>query len=141
MNENQVSGAARNIGGKIEDAAGSLTGDAQTTAKGKIDQVTGKAEALVGDAKDAAASMTDNMASSISGMAQRASSQAAEFGEKAVTQGTKAAKYAGQQISDEPVLAMLAAGALGILVGYLIGRAPRDQAIELGRFRASYRDR
>jgi uncharacterized protein YjbJ (UPF0337 family) len=54
MDENRVSGTARNIGGKIEEGAGKLVGDAKTQIQGKIDQASGTAQDLYGQAADAA---------------------------------------------------------------------------------------
>jgi uncharacterized protein YjbJ (UPF0337 family) len=34
MDENQIEGAARNVGGKLQDATGGLTGDAVTQSAG-----------------------------------------------------------------------------------------------------------
>ncbi len=52
VDENQVEGTARDIGGKIQDAAGGLTGDADTQASGKWNQVAGKAQKSFGDAAE-----------------------------------------------------------------------------------------
>lgn len=52
VDENQFEGRARDIGGKIQDAVGGLTGDAATQAKGKWNQATGKAQSTFGDAAD-----------------------------------------------------------------------------------------
>ena len=54
MDENRVSGTARNIGGKIEEGAGRLVGDAKTQIQGKLDQASGTAQDLYGQAADAA---------------------------------------------------------------------------------------
>jgi uncharacterized protein YjbJ (UPF0337 family) len=54
MDENRVSGTARNIGGKIEQGVGGLTGNAKTEIQGKLDQATGAAQDLYGQAADAA---------------------------------------------------------------------------------------
>jgi uncharacterized protein YjbJ (UPF0337 family) len=52
MDENEIEGAARNIGGKIQDAAGGLTGDAKLQANGKWNQAAGKAQQTFGEAAD-----------------------------------------------------------------------------------------
>jgi uncharacterized protein YjbJ (UPF0337 family) len=49
----RVEGAARNIGGKIKDAAGKLTGDEKLMAEGRADQLKGKVQNTVGGIKDA----------------------------------------------------------------------------------------
>ncbi len=49
----RIEGAAKNIGGKIKEAAGKVTGDHKLEAEGKADQVVGKVQNAVGGAKDA----------------------------------------------------------------------------------------
>ena len=49
----RVEGAARNIGGKIKEAAGKLTGDEKLMAEGRADQLKGKVQNTVGGIKDA----------------------------------------------------------------------------------------
>jgi uncharacterized protein YjbJ (UPF0337 family) len=44
MDENRFEGAAREVGGKIEDAVGGLTGDAKTQGRGKASQGTGQVQ-------------------------------------------------------------------------------------------------
>ena len=53
MDEDRVKGAATNIGGKVKDAVGGLTGDTKTQAEGKMDQATGQLQNTIGSAKDA----------------------------------------------------------------------------------------
>ena len=55
MDEDRVSGKARNVGGKIEEGVGRLTGDARTQIQGKLDQAAGAA-------RDAAATLTSGFA-------------------------------------------------------------------------------
>jgi uncharacterized protein YjbJ (UPF0337 family) len=52
MDENRFEGAARNFGGKVQDAVGGLTGDADTQARGKFNQATGQAQQAYGAAVD-----------------------------------------------------------------------------------------
>ncbi len=54
MDEDRIKGAAGNIGGKVKDAVGGLTGDTKTQAEGKLDQVTGRAQNAYGSVKDQA---------------------------------------------------------------------------------------
>lgn len=49
----RIEGAAKNIGGKMKEAAGKVTGDHKLQAEGKADQVEGKVQNAVGGAKDA----------------------------------------------------------------------------------------
>lgn len=48
----RVEGAARNMGGKVKEAAGNVTGDEKLKAEGKADQVAGKVQNAVGGIKD-----------------------------------------------------------------------------------------
>jgi uncharacterized protein YjbJ (UPF0337 family) len=61
MNEHRVSGAATNVGGKVEEGFGRITGDTKTEVKGLIDQAQGKVENLYGQAKDAASGAADGV--------------------------------------------------------------------------------
>jgi uncharacterized protein YjbJ (UPF0337 family) len=54
MNDDRISGTARNVGGKIEEGVGRLTGDAKTQFQGKLDQAAGAAQDLYGQTTDAA---------------------------------------------------------------------------------------
>jgi uncharacterized protein YjbJ (UPF0337 family) len=53
MDEDRIKGAATNIGGKVKDSVGGLTGDTKTQAEGKMDQATGQLQNTLGLAKDA----------------------------------------------------------------------------------------
>ena len=55
MNEDRIEGSARTIGGKMQEAAGRLTGDAKTRVEGEVNQAAGHAQNLYGQARDAAA--------------------------------------------------------------------------------------
>ncbi|MGH7019811.1 MAG: CsbD family protein [Brevundimonas sp.] len=48
----RIEGAAKNIGGKIKEAAGKVTGDEKLKAEGRADQVAGKVQNAVGGLKD-----------------------------------------------------------------------------------------
>ena len=47
--ENQVKGAAKEVGGKVRNAVGGLTGDTSEQLKGKAKEVEGKAQRKVGE--------------------------------------------------------------------------------------------
>ena len=49
----RVEGAAKNIGGKIKEGVGKVTGDEKLKAEGRADQVEGKVQNTVGGIKDA----------------------------------------------------------------------------------------
>jgi uncharacterized protein YjbJ (UPF0337 family) len=53
MDKDRVEGAAKNLGGKVKEGVGKVTGDAKLKSEGKADQVAGKVQNAVGGAKDA----------------------------------------------------------------------------------------
>jgi uncharacterized protein YjbJ (UPF0337 family) len=57
MDENRIAGTAKNIGGKVEEGFGRVTGDTKTQAEGITKQVTGTAQDMYGQARDAASDM------------------------------------------------------------------------------------
>lgn len=48
----RIEGAAKNIGGKVKEGVGKVTGDTKMQAEGKADQVEGKVQNTVGGVKD-----------------------------------------------------------------------------------------
>ncbi|KPF72474.1 CsbD-like protein [alpha proteobacterium AAP81b] len=52
MDEDRITGAAKNIGGKIKEGVGKLVGDTKMETEGKADQVEGRVQNTVGGAKD-----------------------------------------------------------------------------------------
>ena len=55
MDENRFAGTAKNMGGKVEEALGRVTGDTKSQAEGIAKQAAGAAEDLYGQARDSAA--------------------------------------------------------------------------------------
>ena len=51
--QDRIEGAAKNIGGKIKEGVGKLTGDEKLKAEGKADQFAGKVQNTIGGIKDA----------------------------------------------------------------------------------------
>ncbi|MES2901604.1 MAG: CsbD family protein [Pseudomonadota bacterium] len=52
MNKDQVNGKLKDIGGKIQEAAGDLVGNREQEVKGLKNQVEGKTQEKLGDAKE-----------------------------------------------------------------------------------------
>ena len=48
----RIEGSAKNMGGKIKEGAGKLTGDSKLQAEGKADQVEGKVQKTFGEVKE-----------------------------------------------------------------------------------------
>jgi uncharacterized protein YjbJ (UPF0337 family) len=60
IDENRIEGAARNVGGKIQDAVGAVTGDAATQARGQINRAAGSAQNAYGQVVDEVKSFTSD---------------------------------------------------------------------------------
>jgi uncharacterized protein YjbJ (UPF0337 family) len=54
MDENRVEGTARNLGGKVQEGFGKVTGDARTQAEGLANQAAGAAQDLYEQAAETA---------------------------------------------------------------------------------------
>ena len=53
VDRDRVEGAAKNVGGKIKEAAGKITGDEKLKREGQADQAAGTVQNAVGGIKDA----------------------------------------------------------------------------------------
>jgi uncharacterized protein YjbJ (UPF0337 family) len=60
MDENRVEGTARNLGGKIQDAVGAVTGDMQTQARGQANRAAGAAQNAFGQTVDGVRDFTSD---------------------------------------------------------------------------------
>jgi uncharacterized protein YjbJ (UPF0337 family) len=54
MYKDRIAGTARNMGGKVQEGFGRVTGDAKSQADGLINQAAGAAQDLYGQAKESA---------------------------------------------------------------------------------------
>ena len=52
VDNDRVEGSATNIGGKLKEGFGKITGDSKIAAEGKADQVKGKIQNAIGGVKD-----------------------------------------------------------------------------------------
>jgi uncharacterized protein YjbJ (UPF0337 family) len=52
VDRDRTEGAAKNVGGKIKEAAGKVTGDEKLKREGQADQVAGKVQNVIGGVKD-----------------------------------------------------------------------------------------
>ena len=59
MTDDRIEGAARKGFGKVQDAFGSLTGDARTQAEGKLNDAAGTVQNAFGQARDRAGDLYD----------------------------------------------------------------------------------
>jgi uncharacterized protein YjbJ (UPF0337 family) len=59
MDENRLSGTAKNLGGKMEEGFGRATGDSKTRLQGQMRQAEGSIQDLYGQAVDSAEDAID----------------------------------------------------------------------------------
>jgi len=61
VDEHRVTGAAKNMGGKVEEGFGRATGDTKSQIQGVMDRAQGAAEKFYGQSKDAASDAADEV--------------------------------------------------------------------------------
>lgn len=116
MDKDRIAGAAKDIAGKAEGTFGKVTGDAETEISGRAREAAGTAQNAFGQAKDA----VRDLGEAASNYAQDALDAGGDYyrdGHRAV-----AAK-----IKEQPMTALLAAGAIGFTLGVLLTRQPRQR--------------
>jgi uncharacterized protein YjbJ (UPF0337 family) len=100
MSDDRIAGTARNLGGKVQEGIGRVTGDAKTEVQGVVNQAMGSAQDFYGQAKDTAAEAA-----------------------VAIKQGAKEADdYVRHFIETRPYTTALGALAIGLFVGFLAHR-------------------
>lgn len=113
MDKDRIVGAANDVAGKVESAFGQATGNAARDASGRAREASGTVQNIYGQAKDAARDLSENAGS----YAQ----DAIEAGEKYYRQGNKAVASA---VKDQPLGALLIAGAVGFTLALILNRQP-----------------
>ena len=114
MDDNRIAGEARNIGGKVQEGLGRVTGDAKTRAEGIANQVTGTVQDLYGQARDSASDLYGQARDSASELARDmkpVARQAASNFETALRDA----------IETQPFAAVL----IAFGIGWLLGRTRR----------------
>jgi ElaB/YqjD/DUF883 family membrane-anchored ribosome-binding protein len=104
--------------------------DAKPQAASKNDTAAGAAQ----EAKEAASGVADKATSAAEGAGaklqdavRKVGGQASDAGGQVYKQATDAGRYAGRQVQEQPLLALLIAGCIGAVIGYLIGREARPK--------------
>ena len=116
MDENRITGAAKELGGKAQSAVGDISGDKQTQAEGKANEIKGSAENLVGQAKDAIRDAADQ-ATEFAQDALKRGRESFPDAERAYRQGSEAI---GQYAKDSPLGILFAAAAFGHILSLVI---------------------
>jgi uncharacterized protein YjbJ (UPF0337 family) len=66
MDENQIAGTARKVGGNAQQAFGDAIGDTKTEAEGVANQVKGAAQNMYGQARESASQVANAAATNVS---------------------------------------------------------------------------
>jgi uncharacterized protein YjbJ (UPF0337 family) len=126
MDEDRVAGSAHQAKGKVETAAGRLTGDTKLTVEGKADEAAGTIRNAAGGAKDTARDVADDPKSEIEQLRATVNRLAAEPATPRLDAAAEAADRYGEQldqaldvIRQHPLTAVGAAAAVGFLLGKL----------------------
>lgn len=109
MDDDRIEGAVKNVGGKVQSAAGDLMGDNKTQAEGVVNQITGQAQNAFGSVKDAARQ--------VAGDAPKYLDDAIDSGQRYVRQGSQMVQ---DRLGSVPLTEMLLAGAAGYFLAWLI---------------------
>lgn len=109
MDTDRIKGAAQDLGGRLQQGFGNLTGDRSAQAEGTAREMGGKAQGLFGEAKDQARDLAED-AGDYARQAARQSSRHVREGADAV----------GHSIASYPVIYLFAAAAVGFFASMLL---------------------
>jgi uncharacterized protein YjbJ (UPF0337 family) len=109
MNSDRIQGAARDVGGKVQQTFGMATGDGQMRAEGVAREVAGKGQNLYGQAVDGLRDAADR--------ATDYAEEAYERGGRYLHDGTRAVE---SRINQHPLTGIVLAGALGFVLGMVV---------------------
>src|SRR5262245_39935309 len=102
MVDERIAGAARNIGGQVQEGVGKISGDAKTEAKNVLNQAVGTVQDAYGQAQDVAAEGV----AAVKDAAMESHDRLKDF------------------VEENPHTATLIAVAIGFLIGYAAHRPP-----------------
>jgi len=108
MDNDRVKGTVSQVGGKAKEAAGDLTGDESLRAEGAYDEASGAAQRAYGRAKDSVREVARHGRDYVG--------QVAEAGSSYYDDGLRAME---RRIEERPLNSVMAAAAIGFVVGWL----------------------
>jgi LPXTG-motif cell wall-anchored protein len=117
MNEDRIEGTAKKVVGAVQEAAGTVTNDPQVEAKGRLNQTVGTVQDGYGKVRDKVRDLLDE--------APATARDAVDTGRDYYRRGSVAV---ARTMGDNTALALLAAGAAGAALGWLMfSRRKRDK--------------
>jgi uncharacterized protein YjbJ (UPF0337 family) len=114
MDKDRIAGSAKEFAGKVEGNVGDMAGDGRTQAEGRAREASGAVQNLYGQAKDAARDAADT-AASVAKDAYASSGDTLRDGSQMVA----------KKVQENPLGALLVAGAIGFALALLMTRPPR----------------
>jgi len=102
MNDDRIAGTVRNLGGKVQEGVGKVTGDTKTEVKGAMNQAAGAVQDAYGKTVDAAM-------------------DGAQMVKDAAIEGEDKLRHF---IENKPYSATAIALGIGLAIGYMIHRPP-----------------
>ena len=136
MDENRITGAAQNLGGKAKDAAGGALGDTKLKAEGKADQAEGTARNAVGGAKDTVREWSEDaqneltrlrgeveklMRDRVSPALSDAADAAGDYAQRAKDVAVRQGEYAAGVVKENPLITVGLVAGVAFLLGRLTG--------------------
>ncbi|MGH1571852.1 CsbD family protein [Methylobacterium sp. P31] len=114
IDTDRITGAAKELGGKVQSAVGDLTGSKRDSVEGRVREASGQAENLYGQAKDTVRNVADD--------AYGYAEDAYERGGHYLRRGTHEVRH---QVAEYPLASLVIAGLVGFGLGLLVN-AGRD---------------
>lgn len=105
VDTDRITGAAREIGGKVQGAVGDLTGRHSDSVEGRLRETGGAAENLYGQAKDAV---------------RHAADEAYDYAEDAYERGRRTVREGHERSAEWPHVSLVVAGLVGFGLGLLV---------------------
>lgn len=107
VDTDRITGAAKDLGGRVQGAVGDLTGSKSDSVEGRFREAQGTAENLYGQAKDAV---------------RHAADEAYDYAEDAYDQGRRALREGHDRSAEWPHTSLVVAGLVGFGLGLLVSK-------------------
>ncbi|KQP58200.1 hypothetical protein ASG40_10125 [Methylobacterium sp. Leaf399] len=113
VDTDRIVGAAKDVGGRVQSAAGDLTGSSRDSAEGRFREAQGRAQEVYGQTKDTLRDVADDVTEYAGDAYDRVSNRGGAY----LRDGTRAVET---QVGENPFVALLIAGAVGYGLALLL---------------------